>query len=120
MNEIINKETGEVFEIIKEDENGNLVITKEARALIEGIEHQKKEFEKQYGVYKNALLEAMKEYNVKKIDTEEFVATYKAPAERVSLDSKKVEAEYPDVYTECMKVSDVKESVSVRLREKKE
>ena len=75
-----------------------------------------KDIKKQYDEYKMALLEAMETYGVKKIDTEDFVVSYIAPTERISLDSKKVEAEYPDVYAECLKVSDVKSSVRVRLR----
>lgn len=120
MNEIINRETGEVFEIIKEGDDGKLVITNEARELITAAERHKKEFDKHYKAYKASLLDAMKMFNIKKIDTEDFVATRKDETERISLDTKKVEAEYPDVYQECMQISDVKASVSVRLREGKD
>lgn len=120
MNEIINRETGEVIEIIKKNEDGKLVITKEACDLITGAERQKKEFEKQYGAYKDALLEAMQFFNVKKIETGDFVATRRDETERISLDTKKVEAEYPQVYQECMRISTVKASASVRLRERKD
>ena len=116
MAEIINKETGEMIDIIKENENGKLVIAKEACEIISMYERQMKQIKKEYDAYKAALLEAMETYGVKKIDTDDFVVSYVAPTERVSLDSKKVEAEYPEVYQDCMKVSDVKASVRVRLR----
>lgn len=112
---MINKETGEVFDIIVE-QDGKYVIAKQACAMIEGYERQMKEIKDQYAEYKQALLEAMEEHGIDKIDTAGFVANYIKPTERITLDSKKVEAEYPDVYRECMKVSDVKASVRVRLR----
>ena len=113
---MVDMTTGEVFEIVKANEAGDLVVTKQACDMILAFESQMKEIKKQYGEYKQALLEAMEQYGIKKIDTDDFVVSYVAPTERISLDSKKVEAEYPDVYKECMRVSDVKSSVKVRLR----
>ena len=116
MTEIVNKTTGEFLDIIKEDENGKLAIAKEACEIISMYEREMKTIKKEYDEYKKALLEAMENYGVKKIDTDDFVVSYVAPTERITLDSKKVEAEYPDVYRECMKISDVKSSVRVKLR----
>lgn len=116
MVEIINRDTGEMLEVVKKNDAGNLVVTKEACDTIVRYEKQMKELKKQYDTYKRALLEAMEAYGVNKIDTEEFVATYVEATERISLDSKKVEKEYPKVYDECLKISDVKPSVRVKLR----
>ena len=116
MNEIINKDTGEIVDIIKETDDGELVIAKEACEVISNFERQMKAIKKEYDAYKQALLDSMETYGIKKIDTDDFVVSYVAPTERISLDSKKVEAEYPDVYQECLKVSDVKSSVRVKLR----
>lgn len=116
MTEIINKDTGEMLEVIKENESGQLVVTKDACDVIVLYETQMKEIKKQYDTYKRALLEAMEAYGIKKIDTDDFVVTYVEPTERITLDSKRVEKEYPEVYEECMKVSDVKSSVRVKLR----
>ena len=113
---IINRETGEVFEIIKKNENGDLVVAKQACDMISACERQMKQIKKQYDEYKQALLEAMEQNGITKIDTDDFVVSYVAPTERITLDSKKVEAEHPEVYKACMKVSDVKASVRVRLR----
>ena len=113
---MIDRETGEVFEIIKENADGNLVVAKQACDMISACERQMKQIKKQYDEYKQALLEAMEQYGIRKIDTEDFVVSYIGATERVTLDSKRVEAEYPEVYKECQKVSDVKASVRVRLR----
>ena len=113
---IVDRETGEMIEVIKENEDGKLVIAKEACDIISTFERQMKEIKKQYDEYKGALLSAMETYGVKKIETDDFIVSYTAPTEMITLDSKKVENEYPDVYSECIKVSDVKSSVRVRLR----
>lgn len=116
MKDIINMDTGEMIPVIKEKEDGTLVIAKEACDIITAYERQMKEIKRHYDDYKKALLTAMEEHGIKKIDTEDFVVSYVAPTERITLDSKKVEAEYPDVYRECMKISDVKSSVRVKLK----
>ena len=113
---IVDQETGEVYEIIVQKDDGSLAVAKQACDMIEGFEREMKEIKKQYEAYKQALKDAMEEYGIEKIDTPNFLVSYVGPHERISLDSKAVEAKYPDVYRECMKVSDVKSSVRVRLR----
>lgn len=116
MKEIVNRATGEFIPIIVDKGNGELAVAKEACEVIATFERQMKSIRDQYDEYKRALLEAMEEYEVKKIDTEDFTVTYIAPTERISLDSKKVEKEHPEVYRECMRVSDVRSSVRVKLK----
>ena len=103
-------------DIIMKREDGSLAVKKQACEMIEGFERQMKEIKKQYDEYKAALKEAMEGYGVEKIDTDSFSVNYIGAHERLSLDSKAVEAKYPDVYQECMKKSDVKPSVRVRLK----
>ena len=62
------------------------------------------------------LLEAMKEYGVKKWDGEYASVTYKLPSTRQSLDSKKVKELYPDVYADCVKESETKESLLIKIK----
>ncbi len=120
MNEIINTKTGEFIPIIVEDENGKLTITPEACETIKQFELQMKSIKEMYGEYKSALHDAMEEYGVKQIKTDDFIVTFIKATERISLDTKKVEAEHPDVFRECMKISDVKSSVRVKLKEEKQ
>ena len=102
--------------IIVQNEDGSLVVKKQACEMIEGFERQMKEIKKQYEEYKAALKAAMEEYGVEKIDTDNFSVSYVAAYERNSLDSKAVETKYPEVFQECLKKSDVKSSVRVRLK----
>ena len=113
---MIDKETGEIFEIIKENDDGDLVVAKQACDMITACERQMKQIKKQYAEYKQALLEAMEEYGIEKIDTDDFVVSYVKETERVSLDQKKLEKEYPKAYYDCQRVSDVKANVRVRLK----
>lgn len=46
--------------------------------------------------------------------------TYVAPQERVSVDSKKLKEKYPQVYTECQKLTKVKAQIRVTIREGEE
>lgn len=119
MTEIVNTSTGEFIPVITETEDGKLIVAQEACEVIKTFEEQMKSIKEQYAEYKEALLNAMEEYGVKKITTDDFTVTYIAPTERISLDAKKVETEHPDVFRECMRVSDVKSSVRVKLKEKK-
>lgn len=118
MSELINRETGEMFEIIKANDDG-LYVTQDAIDIIVSYETAMKKIKDEYDEYKKALMEAMKAWGVEKIKTDYFTASYRAPSERISLDTKKVEKKYPKVYDDCLKVSDVSESVSVRMAKKK-
>ena len=113
---MINTQTGEVFDIIVKNDEGNLVVAKQACDMIESFERQMKEISKQYGEYKAALKEAMEEYGVEKIDTDAFVVNYVDAHDRITVDSKRLQTEAPDIYNKYSKVSSVKASVRVRLR----
>lgn len=115
---IVDQRTGEVFEIIKQNEDGKLVVAKEACDFIVNAEKQMKQIKEAYAEYKEALRQAMEEHGVEKIKTDDFTVSYVAGTERVSLDTKAVEQKYPEVYydPDCQKVSDVKASVRVRLK----
>lgn len=106
MNEIIavDKKTGEIY------------VTKETMEIIRNYEVRKKELDEEYKQYKKALLDAMEEYGVEKVDSEDLLVTYVGETERVSVDSKKLEKEFPEVYAQCLKVSTVKPSVRVKIR----
>lgn len=103
-------------EIITKNENGEYEIAKQARDMIEYFELSKKKIDDEYKQYKAALLSAMEECGLKKIDCPTFTATYKAEYEREGVDSNKLRALFPDVFHECKKTTHVKSSVSVRLR----
>ena len=81
MNEIIkiDKETGEIF------------VAKEIIGTIRNLELEKKRIDKEYKQYKTALKEAMEEYGVEKIDSDELLVSYIDGHERISVDVDKLE-----------------------------
>lgn len=64
---------------------------------------------------KAGLMALMVEHNVKKWSSERLTITRKLDGTRDSLDTAKLKKEYPDVYAECVKVSPVKGSVTIKV-----
>lgn len=52
--------------------------------------------------------------------TGKFLITYCYPTDRISVDSKKLKEKYPTVYSECQKISTVKEYLRVTIRSDEE
>lgn len=115
---MINTTTGEVFDIITQNENGEYVVAEQACDMIVSFETQMSAIKKQYADYREALKEAMEEHGIESIKTDDFIVGYIAESERISLDSKAVEKKFPDVYydPDCQKISSVKSSVRVKLK----
>lgn len=113
---IINENTGEVVEIITQDASGGLMVAPEIVQEMANMERQKKDLEKRFNNYRDALRDAMAEFGVEKITTDEFTAMYIGEHEQVRLDGKLVKEYYPRIYEECTKVVPVKASVKVRLK----
>lgn len=63
------------------------------------------------------LCELMEKQGVKSWETDNLKITYIAPIDRQSVDSKKLKEKYPIVYGECQKISKVKSSVRVSIKE---
>lgn len=64
---------------------------------------------------KGQILEEMKAQGIVKIQTPEILINYIAPTTRESLDSKKLKEELPEIYDEYCKISNVKESLKVKI-----
>lgn len=74
------------------------------------------QYESEYNSLKNAILNAMAEQNIVKIDTEEVLINYIAPTTRESLDSKRLKEELPNIYDEYARISPVKASLKVKIK----
>lgn len=83
-------------------------------AIVE-LETSIKTMEAQEKELKAGLLKLMQENNVKKWTGEHITLTRKDGGTRVTLDSKKVQNEYPDVYCDCIKESKFSESLMVKI-----
>lgn len=88
---------------------------------VAGMIRAKLELQKQYEAEVNEmkaqLLELMKTNGVKKFEIEgQLSVAYVEPTERVSLDTKKIQTNHPELYEMYLKKSAVKESLKITLK----
>ena len=101
-------------------EGGEMVAFKEKTLTviqaIADIASKKKELEEQDKKMREQLEAAMEQYNIKSFENDLVKITYTEPSKRISVDSAKLKKNYPDVYDECSKTSDVKGSVRITVK----
>lgn len=66
---------------------------------------------------KEKLKLAMEENQIKSYENAYLKITYIAPTTRVTVDSKKLKEKYSDIYQECTKISNVKSSIRIKVKE---
>ena len=94
----------------------SLELTQEAIKKIKEVEVRIKELETIQEEYKAKLLEIMEANDILKFDNETITITRKEPTTRESLDSKLLKAELPDVYDSYARISDVKGSITIKVK----
>lgn len=98
-------------------DNGEYSLANDVIVAIMAVENEIKKLKELQDNYKEQLLRDMEENEVLKIDIPELTITRKAPTTRESLDTKLLRAELPDVYDEYVKISDVKGSITIKVKE---
>lgn len=88
---------------------------KDAEDMIIEIENSVKKLEEKKDELKKRLYELMVKHNVKKWQSERLQLIRKLDSTRESVDTAKVKKMYPDVYKECLKVSAVKGSLTIKV-----
>lgn len=63
---------------------------------------------------KNGLLELMKQNGVKKYESDRMIITYVAPTSSARVDGARLKEKYPDVYKDCVKTSETKDSIRIK------
>jgi hypothetical protein len=114
MNEIIKEEIKEVVAVDKE--TGELYVPQAVADHIAYIERFEKEAKKQRDDMRAKLKEAMEEYGIEKIETDNLIVNYVAEGEQIRVDSKALQKFYPDVYDVVSKVTPVKSSVRIKIK----
>lgn len=101
-------------------EGGEMVAFKEKTLTviqaIADIEIKKKELDEMNKKMREQLEAAMEQYNIKSFENDLVKITYTEPTTRASVDSAKLKKNYPDIYTECSKVTEVKGSVRITVK----
>jgi len=78
---------------------------------------RQQEAEEHAAALRQRLLEEMRKQNILSWDTGKIRVTYIPEAVRTTVDSKKLKSNFPQVYSECVKMSKVKEQVRITIRE---
>lgn len=92
-----------------------VVIHKDVVAQVVELERKLKELNQLKKELQQGLLEQMKANNIKSFKCDTLQLIYKEPTTRESIDSKMLQDKYPDIYRECLKESQVKESITIKV-----
>jgi hypothetical protein len=84
--------------------------------MIISLENQKKEAEQRKEELCKGLIEIFKQKGVKSFNTDKLTITYKEPSTRNGFDSARFKAEHEDMYKQYTKVSNVKESLTIKIK----
>ena len=84
-----------------------------AEKFLAEIENQRKQAEETAKACRAKLCELMETQGVKSWECDGVKVTYVAPIDRLSVDSTKLKKNYPQVYTECQKLTKVKATVRI-------
>lgn len=87
--------------------------------MLVDLDRRKKEIEAAEGIIRNAVLCEMRDKNITKIESDEVLINYVAPTDKESFDSKSFRADHPDMYDEYVKISPVKDSIRIMVKDGK-
>lgn len=120
----------EIRKLITCEKNGEiyqrpvLVVDNELQAKFEQAEQLLIQKEQEYKhaeatakELREQLCKAFEEQGIKSWETDKLKVTYVAPVERISVDSKKLKQKYASAYIDCQKLTKVKASVRVAVKE---
>lgn len=97
-------------------ENGALTVAQEICKKIAEFERQALEIELKKKELKEALKNAMEEHNLSTFENEYIKVLYRKASERVTIDSKKLKEECPDIYEAYAKSSQVASSITLEVK----
>ena len=105
-------------ELITIKDGATILDVKVAEQIAE-FERKAKEIEDAEKSLREQILAEMEEKNIKSIETEDLIISYKASYDRESFQSKQFRADNPDLYDSYVTMTTVKPSVSIKLKEEK-
>lgn len=105
-------------ELITIKDGATILDVKVAEQIAE-FERKAKEIEDAEKALREQILAEMEKKNIKSIETENLIISYKASYDRESFQSKQFRADNPDLYDSYVTMTTVKPSVSIKLKEDK-
>lgn len=97
--------------------NDSLVLDNDVSALIAEYERKMKELKAHEEDLKKAILSEMQEKGLLKLDTPEMTITYVDSFDKETFDSKTFRTENPALYDDYVKITTVKPSIRIKLKE---
>ena len=124
--EVPRKPVSEVIRLIEADKAGQqyvpsvassteITIANDVVQEIIRIERELKELKDKQTELREGLLKQMQDHNIKSFKTDGLSLTRKLATTKTSLDSKMLQEKYPEIYNECLKTSEVKESLLIKI-----
>ena len=92
-------------------------IEEQISVAIADLQNKQKELQTKNEEIKEQIKTSMEENDVKKFENDYISITYVAPTTKTTVDSKLLKEKYEDIYKECSKVSDVKSSVRIKIKD---
>ena len=92
-------------------------IEEQISVAIADLQNKQKELQTKNEEIKEQIKTSMEENDVKKFENDYISITYVAPTTRTTVDSKLLKEKYEDIYKECSKVSDVKSSIRIKIKD---
>lgn len=81
------------------------------------FEKKIKKLKEQEDLLKQSILEEMEAKGIVKIENDDLLISYIAPTDRETFDSKKLREDNPDLYDEYIKISKVKASIRIKVKQ---
>ena len=92
-------------------------IEEQISVAIANLQNKQKELQTKNEEIKEQIKTSMEENDIKKFENDYISITYVAPTTRTTVDSKLLKEKYEDIYKECSKVSDVKSSIRIKIKD---
>ena len=91
-------------------------IKEQISIVIAELQNKQNELKSKNEEIKEQIKKAMEENGVKNYENDYISLTYVAPTTRRTVDSKLLKEKYVEIYEECSKISDVKSSIRIKIK----
>jgi predicted phage-related endonuclease len=92
-------------------------IEEQISIVIADLQNKQKELQDKNEEIKEQIKISMEQNEVKKYENDYISITYVAPTTRTTVDSKLLKEKYEDIYKECSKISNVKSSIRIKVKD---
>ena len=96
--------------------DGNWLLSPYVGEQIAAFEETIKKAKEQEDLLKSAILQAMEENGILKVETDAVAINYIAPTTKETLDSKALRKDFPEVYDAYSKISPVRAYVKIKVK----